>query len=101
MFCYKCGVSNNETAKFCRECGTQLITAGDLSNPYKKVILIDCGSRKVVVIKEIRLLTGASLAEAKSMSERTPIILKDGVTKQEALKIQRTFAMVGANVEIK
>lgn len=101
MFCYKCGTSNNETAKFCRACGTKLITIGNMSDSYKKVVLVDCGSRKISVIKEIRLLTGASLAEAKTMSEQTPVTLKDGVTEMEAQKIQNTFAMVGANVEIR
>ena len=33
------------------------------SNTYKKVILLDCGRNKWNVIKEIRMLTGMSLAD--------------------------------------
>lgn len=41
------------------------------------------------VIKEIRMLTGAGLAEAKNLSERTPTVLKEGISETEAQQKSR------------
>ena len=100
MYCYKCGTQNEEIAKFCRACGTQLKADNFKTNLCNKVILIDCGRNKINVIKEIRMLNGASLAEAKNLSERTPSILKEGVSVTEAQQIKSAFAAIGAVVEI-
>ena len=100
MYCYKCGAQNEEIARFCRACGTQLKTDSFTSNPYKKVVLVNCGRNKINVIKEIRMLTGAGLAEAKNLSERTPAVLKDGISETEAQQIKNTFTAIGAVVVI-
>ena len=101
MFCHKCGTQNEERARFCRACGTQLKNDSFVSNPYKKVVLVNCGRNKLNVIKEIRMLTGAGLAEAKDLSERTPSTLKENVTEAEAVQIKNTFEATGATVEIR
>lgn len=100
MYCYKCGAQNEEIARFCRSCGTQLKTDSSASNPCKKVVLVDCGRNKLNVIKEIRMLTGAGLADAKNLSEQTPAVLKDGISEAEAQQIKNTFTAIGAVVEI-
>lgn len=100
MYCYKCGAQNEEIARFCCACGTQLKTDSFTSNPYKKVILVNCGRNKINVIKEIRMLTGAGLAEANNLSERTPAVLKEGISETEAQQIKNTFTAIGAIVEI-
>lgn len=81
-------------------CGTQLNTDSFVSNPYKKVILVNCGRNKLNVIKEIRMLTGAGLAEAKNLSERTTAVLKEGISETEAQQIKNAFTAIGAVVEI-
>lgn len=101
MFCHKCGTQNEDIARFCRACGTQLKNDSFASSLYKKVVLMDCEKNKLNVIKEIRMLTGASLAEAKTMSERTPSALKDNVTEDEAQQIKRIFESIGAIIEIR
>lgn len=101
MFCHKCGTQNEEIARFCRACGTQLKNDSFASNPYKKVVLVNCGRNKLNVIKEIRMLTGAGLAEAKDLSERTPSTLKENVIEAEAVQIKNTFEAIGATVEIR
>jgi len=101
MFCHKCGTQNEDIARFCKACGTQLKSDSFASSPYKKVVLVDCGRNKITVIKEIRMLTGASLAEAKNVSERTPSTLKDNITEAEAQQIKRIFESVGAIIEIR
>lgn len=100
MYCYKCGAQNEEIARFCRACGTQLKTNSFTSNPYKKVILVNCGRNKLNVIKEIRMLTGAGLADAKNLAEWTPAVLKDGISEAEAQQIKSAFTAIGAVVEI-
>lgn len=81
--------------------GIEKITVDSFtSNPYKKVILVNCGKNKLNVIKEIRMLTGAGLAEAKNLSERTPAVLKEGINETEAQQIKNTFTAIGAVVEI-
>lgn len=52
------------------------------------------------VIKEIRMLVGAGLADAKNLSKRVPAVLKDGVSEAEAQQIKNTFTAIGAVVEI-
>lgn len=100
MYCCKCGTQNEEIARFYRACGTQLKTNSFVSNPHKKVILVNCGRNKLNVIKEIRILTEAGLAEAKNLSERTPSVLKEGISETEVQQIKNTFAAIGAVVEI-
>lgn len=100
MYCYKCGAQNEEIARFCRACGTQLKTDSFASNPYRKVILVNSGRNKINVIKEIRMLTRTSLAEAKNLSERTPAVLKEGISETEAQQIKNTFTAIGAVVKI-
>lgn len=53
---------------------------------------------KLKVIKEIRSFTDLGLKEAKDLVEKTPAILKKGVSKEEAEKIIEKMKAVGANV---
>lgn len=46
------------------------------------------------------MLTGAGLTEAKNLSERTPVVLKKGISEAEAQQIKNTFAAIGAVIEI-
>ena len=101
MLCHKCGTQNEEIARFCRSCGTLLKNDSFVNNPYKKVVLVNCGRNKINVIKEILILTGAGLAKAKNLSERTPSTLKENVTEAEAVQIKNTFEAIGATIEIK
>lgn len=100
MYCYKCGTQNEETARFCHACGTQLKADSFASNPYRKVVLVNCGRNNINVVREIRMLTGAGLAEAKNLSERTPAVLKEGISEAEAQQIKNTFTAIGAVIEI-
>jgi len=65
------------------------------------VILVDVGSQKINVIKEIRAVTGLGLKEAKDLVEGAPKTIKEGVSKEEALKIKEIVEKAGAKVEIK
>ena len=56
---------------------------------------------KIKVIKEVRALTGLGLKEAKEKVESAPTAVAEGVSKEEAQKIQTQLEAVGAKVEVK
>ena len=65
------------------------------------VILANGGDKKINVIKEIRTITGLGLKEAKDLVEGAPKTVTDGVSKDEADKIQKVLEENGATVEVK
>jgi len=65
------------------------------------VVLVDAGSSKINVIKEVRGLTGLGLIEAKALVEGTPKPVKEGVSKQEAEEIKAKLEAAGAKIELK
>ncbi len=65
------------------------------------VILASFGEKKINVIKEVRVITGLGLKEAKDLVESAPKEIKEGVPKDEAAKIKEQLEGAGATVEIK
>ncbi len=63
------------------------------------VVLKDCGSQKIAVIKVVRELTGLGLGEAKTMAESGGTV-KEGVKKDEAEEMKKKFEEAGATVEL-
>ncbi|WP_261663753.1 50S ribosomal protein L7/L12 [Deinococcus sp. Marseille-Q6407] len=64
------------------------------------VVLVDAGSSKINVIKEIRAITGLGLKEAKDMAEKGGAV-KEAASKDEANKIKEQLEAAGAKVELK
>jgi large subunit ribosomal protein L7/L12 len=65
------------------------------------VNLMDAGSNKINVIKEVRAITSLGLKEAKDLVESAPKAVKEGVTKEEAEELKKKLEAAGAKVEIK
>ncbi len=65
------------------------------------VVLTGAGDTKINVIKEVRVLTGLGLKEAKDFVEGAPNPVKEGVTKEEAEEVKKKLEGAGASVEIK
>ena len=65
------------------------------------VILATAGANKINVIKEVRVITGLGLKEAKDLVEGAPKPVKEGVSKDEAEKIKKQLEAAGATVELK
>lgn len=66
------------------------------------VVLKDVGAEKIKVIKVVReVVSGLGLKEAKELVDGAPKTVKEGVSKEEAEKIKKQFAEVGATIEIK
>lgn len=53
-------------------------------------------SAKPKVIKEVKSLLGLSLVDSKKFVESAPKMLKEGLTKEEAEKIQKVLKDLGA-----
>ncbi|HRY07376.1 MAG TPA: 50S ribosomal protein L7/L12 [Hyphomicrobiaceae bacterium] len=65
------------------------------------VILKAGGEKKINVIKEVRALTGLGLKEAKDLVEAGGKAVKEGISKDEAMKIKKQLEDQGATVELK
>ena len=65
------------------------------------VILAAVGEKKIQVIKEVRVITGLGLKEAKDLVDGAPKPVKDGVSKAEADEIKKKLVDAGATVELK
>ncbi len=65
------------------------------------VILTSFGEKKINVIKEVRVLTGLGLKEAKDLVEAAPKAVKEGVGKEEAASAKKQLEEAGATVELK
>ena len=81
-------------------------TAGVAAAPVEEkteftVVLSEAGANKIGVIKEVRTATGLGLKEAKDLVEGAPKTLKEGVAKEDALKIKVALEKAGAKVEVK
>ena len=67
------------------------------------VIMTSFGEKKINVIKEIRVLTGLGLKEAKELVESASADckIKEGVAKDEAEEVVKKLVAVGAVAEVK
>ena len=64
------------------------------------VQLKEFGSQKIPVIKEVRALTGLGLKEAKEKVEAAPVVIQEGISKEDAEKSKERLEELGAVVEI-
>jgi large subunit ribosomal protein L7/L12 len=55
---------------------------------------------KIKVIKEVRAITGLGLKEAKELVEKAPVVIKEGVKKEEAEGFKKILVESGATVEL-
>ena len=65
------------------------------------VTLVSVGDKKIQVLKELRAVTQLGLKEAKDIIDKTPSMIKENVTKEDAAKIKAKLEEVGAKVEVK
>ena len=65
------------------------------------IFLSAIGDKKINVIKEVRVITGLGLKEAKDLVEAAPIEVKKAVPKKEAEEAKKKLEAAGAKVELK
>ena len=63
--------------------------------------LTTVGDSKINVIKAVRAITGEGLKEAKVMVDGAPVVVKEGVAKEEAEEIKKTLEEAGATITLK
>ena len=64
------------------------------------VTLKEAGTEKIKAIKAVKGATGMGLAEAKKAVESAPIVIAEGVKKEDAEKIKSELEAIGAKVEL-
>ena len=67
----------------------------------KDVILENYGTNKIAVIKEVKVITGLGLKEAKDLVESAPVKLKENILKEQADTIKDTLEKFGATIVLK
>jgi large subunit ribosomal protein L7/L12 len=55
---------------------------------------------KPKIIKEVKALLGLSLVDSKKFVESAPKMLKEGLSKEDAEKMQKTLQDLGAKVDL-
>jgi len=64
------------------------------------VVLKEIGASKIQVIKVVKDVTGKGLTEAKDIVEKAPIVVKEGVKKEEAEELKKKLEAAGAVVSL-
>jgi len=65
------------------------------------VELSDGGSNKIGVIKALREVTELGLKDAKDLVDGAPVMVKEGVPKEEAAEMKKKLEEAGAKVTFK
>jgi large subunit ribosomal protein L7/L12 len=65
-----------------------------------KVTLTDIGANKINVIKVVRELTSLGLREAKELVESAPVVVREGITKDDAADSKTKLEGAGAAAEV-
>jgi large subunit ribosomal protein L7/L12 len=97
----KFGVSAAAPVAMVAAAGTDAGGGAEEEKTEFDVVLLSHGDKKIQVIKEVRAITGLGLKEAKSLVDEAPKAVKEGISKEDAGKIQAQLEAVGAQVEVK
>ncbi len=65
------------------------------------VELTDAGAQKIAVIKAVKEALGLGLKEAKEMVDGAPVMVKEGLKKEDAETLKGTLEEAGAKVTLK
>ena len=65
-----------------------------------RLVLVNVGKDKILVIRELRTITGMGLKEAKDLSDRVPSVIKESISIKEGNQIVKRFKELGAEVEM-
>ena len=75
--------------------------AGEARAGEFSVTLTDCGGDKVAIVKEVRAaVPGLGVADAKTLVEGTPALVKQGLTQDQAQGIKKKIEAAGGKAEI-
>jgi large subunit ribosomal protein L7/L12 len=98
LFEKKFGVSAAAVAGAAPAAGAAPVAdAGGLVNVH----LASAGEQKIAVIKAVKEVLGLGLKEAKDLVDGAPIVLKEGLKKEEADALKKKIEDAGGKVEYK
>jgi ribosomal protein L7/L12 len=91
MIKIKSGLDSDEDSK----------NGNNFINRTVNLVLIYCGSNKIKLIEEMRKIRPAlGLAEAKALVENLPQVISQGISREEAHRLQKMIEATGSKVEI-
>ena len=96
----KWGVSASAPVAVAASGGGESTPAAEAKTDFN-VMLTAVGDKKINVIKEVRVVTGLGLKEAKDLVEAAPSMVKEAVPEAEANEIKAKLEEAGASVEVK
>jgi large subunit ribosomal protein L7/L12 len=76
------------------------VEAGEEKSTFN-VELTDGGAQKIAVIKVVKEVLGLGLKEAKDMVDGAPIMMKEGMKKEEADAFKKKIEEAGGKVTLK
>jgi large subunit ribosomal protein L7/L12 len=76
------------------------LPAGEEKTAFN-VELTDGGAQKIAVIKVVKEALGLGLKEAKDMVDGAPIMMKEGMKKEDADKLKKDIEAAGGKVTLK
>jgi len=76
------------------------VEAGEEKSSFN-VELTDGGAQKIAVIKVVKEVLGLGLKEAKDMVDGAPIMMKEGMKKEEAEAVKKKIEEAGGKVTLK
>ena len=59
------------------------------------------GDQKIAIIKIVKEVLGLGLKEAKDLVDKAPVMLKEGLKKEEAEALKKSIEDAGGKVELK
>lgn len=65
------------------------------------VHLASAGEQKIQIIKVVKEVLGLGLKEAKDLVDKAPVMLKEGMKKEEADALKKQIEDAGGKVELK
>jgi large subunit ribosomal protein L7/L12 len=80
------------------------VAAGEVKAEEKttfSVFMNHPGGAKLQIVKLVKDITNLGLKEAKELVDKSPVAIKENVSKEEAESIKAQLAEAGADVELK
>jgi len=99
--CPMCEKEISPNAVSCPHCGEPMKKDINLNSmDFCNIVLMNSGTQKIKVIKQIRIVTGCGLKEASDCSDNTPAIIVKNIDRNKAEEIKASFETLGAKIEL-
>ena len=73
----------------------------EVLDEHTELHLASVGPHRLLVLKIVRELTGLGLSAAKSLMDSAPVVIKHGMSTDDARKAKRDLEQSGAEASVK